>query len=393
MHEYGHTHHHGSRTHTHTGSRRDFFARSFGGILAGASVFEEAFLRATWARAQSPAAGNNLFKIEKVTDGVFAALAKPQIMINCNAAIFVQSDHLVVLDAHSKPSAAASLINQIAKEITPKPVRYLINSHFHWDHTQGDSAYKAKNPKVTIVASETTKQLMTQLGRNRAKESVDTVPKMIDDVQAELSKAKTAADRAYWQEQIRQLKAYRIELANYSPDLPTLTFAKSHVLKDPGGDLQLEFHGRAHTAGDIVVFSPRKRVVASGDMISGFLPNMGDGYPSEWPGTITSVEKLAFDQTITGHGPVQHDRARIAQLRNYIEELTSRVEAGKKAGKSLPELKKSITVGSLKSFGAHGYAEYVAKNLDEFTVHFGPNPIEGRLAGNIEAIYQKVTGH
>ena len=157
-------------------------------------------------------AGDNLFAIEKVADGIFAALAKPQIMINCNAAIFVQSDHVVVLDAHSKPSAAASLINQIAKEITTKPVRYLINSHFHWDHTQGDSAYKAKNPNVTIVASDTTKQLMTQLGRNRAKESVDSVPKMLDDVQAQMSKAKTPTDRAYWQEQIRQLKAYRTEM-------------------------------------------------------------------------------------------------------------------------------------------------------------------------------------
>ncbi len=186
-------------------SRRDFFAKTFGGILAGASVFEEAFLRATWARAQSPTGSSNLFAIEKVADGIFAALAKPQVMINCNAAIFVNSDHVVVLDAHSKPSAAASLINQIGKEITTKPVRYLINSHFHWDHTQGDSAYKAKNPQLTVVASDTTKQLMTQLGRNRAKESVDTVPKMIDDIQAQMSKAKTATDRAYWQEQIRQL--------------------------------------------------------------------------------------------------------------------------------------------------------------------------------------------
>ena len=394
LHEHGHTRQHRSvtHTHTHTQSRRDFLSKAFGGILLGASVFEEAFFRATWARAQSPTASDNLFTIEKVADGVFAALAKPQILINCNAAIFENSDHVVVLDAHSKPSAAASLIKQIAKEITTKPVRYLINSHFHWDHTQGDSAYKAKNSNLTVVASETTKQLMTELGRNRAKESLEGVPKMLDDVQAQLSQTKTASERTYWQEQIRQLKAYQAEMANYTPELPTLTFAKSHVLKDRAGDLHLEFHGRAHTAGDIVVFSPQKRVVASGDMISGFLPNMGDGYPSEWPGTITSVEKLAFDQTITGHGPVQHDRARIGQLRNYIEELTSRVQQGKKAGKSLAELQKATTVASLKSLGSNQYAEYVAKNLDNYTVHFGANPLESRLAGNIEAIYRREKG-
>src|SRR5712692_10955914 len=129
--------------HHHVHSRRDFFTTAFGGILAGASVLEEAFLRAGWARAQAPGASTNLFTIDKVADGIYAALARPQIMINCNAAIFVNSQDVLVVDAHSKPSAAAALIAQIKKEVTTKPVRYLVNSHFHWDHTQGNSTYKA----------------------------------------------------------------------------------------------------------------------------------------------------------------------------------------------------------------------------------------------------------
>lgn len=63
--------------------------------------------------------------------------AHAQAEINCNAAIFVNSADVLVVDAHSKPSAAASLIVQIVKEITSKPVRYVVNSHFHGDHTQG----------------------------------------------------------------------------------------------------------------------------------------------------------------------------------------------------------------------------------------------------------------
>ena len=124
----------------HIHSRRSFFRRSFGGILTGASVFEEAFFRASWARAQAPSANANLFTIEKVADGIYAALAKPAALTNSNAAIFVLSRDVLVVDAHSKPSAAASLIAQIKKEVTDKPVRYLVNSHFHWDHTQGDQA-------------------------------------------------------------------------------------------------------------------------------------------------------------------------------------------------------------------------------------------------------------
>ncbi len=65
---------------------------------------EEAFFRASWARAQSQTASASLFTIEKVADGVFAALAKPQVMTNSNAAIFVLSRDVLVVDAHSKRS-------------------------------------------------------------------------------------------------------------------------------------------------------------------------------------------------------------------------------------------------------------------------------------------------
>src|SRR5215475_7437232 len=152
-----------NQMHHHSHSRRDFFTRTFGGLFAGATIIEQAFMRATLARAQSPGASTNLFTIEKVADDVYAALAKPQVLTNCNAAIFVNSRDVLVVDAHSKPSAAAALIAQIKKEVTTKPVRYLVNSHFHWDHSQGDSSYKSANAKVDIIASETTKQLMMQL--------------------------------------------------------------------------------------------------------------------------------------------------------------------------------------------------------------------------------------
>ncbi len=377
--------------HAHAYSRRDFFSTALGGALTGASIIEEAFLRATWARAQAPGASANLFNIEKVVDGVYAALARPQVLTNCNAAIFVNSQDVLVVDAHSKPSAAAALIAQIKKEITAKPVRYLVNSHFHWDHTQGDAAYKASGAKVDIIASEVTKQLMTQLSRDRLRESLDGVSKQIDDVQGRLAEAASAVEKERYTELIRQLKAYQSEMKSYTLELPTITFAKSHVIKDAAGDLHIEFHGRAHTAGDVAVFSPRKRVVASGDTIIGFLPNIADGYPRPWPATINSVGQLAFDHIIPGHGPVHHDRARMTQMRNYIEELTGRVEEGKKAGKPLAELQKTLTVASIHTLQSDGYGSYVADNLRNFTVYLGrKTAVEDRLSANIEAIYKNL---
>ena len=375
----------------HQHSRRDFFSQCFASVLAGASVLEEAFFRAGWARAQARTANAGLFTLEKVADGVYAAIAQPQIMTNCNAAVFVLSRDVLVVDAHSKPSAAASLIAQIKKEITEKPVRYLVNSHFHWDHTQGDAAYKAANPNIEIIASETTKQIMTRIGRDRLKESLDGVPAMVETLKSRLAGATTAQERQWANEQLRQLQAYQQEMQSYPLELPTVTFGQTHLIQDRSGDLRIDFHGRAHTAGDIQVYSPSKKALAAGDTIIGFLPNLNDGYPRPWPKTIDSIAELPFDHIVGGHGPVQHGRARMAQFRNYIEDLTARVERAKKAGASLAELQKSITAAALPALKDQGFGEYVADNLAKYLIYIGSKtPLEDRLSGNIAAIYNNL---
>ena len=362
--------------------------------MAGASVLEMGFFRAAMARAQAVAAGGaakKLFDIQKVADGVYFALAHPQALTNCNASIFVNSQDVLVVDAHSKPSAAASLIGQIKSEVTTKPVRYLVNTHFHWDHSQGDPAYRATGNKVDIIASETTKQLLAQNARNRLKESLEGVPAIIDGLKGRLAKATTAADRAFYQEQIQLAQAYQAEMKSFAPEVPDITFDKSYVINDHNHDLHIEFHGRAHTAGDVQVFCPQKRTVASGDVVIGFLPNINDGYPRDWPGTMSSLGGLAFDRILPGHGPVQPGRQRLAQMKNYIEELTGVVEAAKKAGKPLAELHKSITMTSLKTLQAGGYGNYVAENLNKFTVYTGSRTaVEDRLIANIDAVYNNL---
>ena len=377
--------------HHHGHGRRDFFRICFGSVLAGATVFEEAFLRAGWARAQAQTASGSLFTIERVAEGVFAALAKPQALTNSNAAIFVLDRDVLVVDAHSKPSAAVALLAQIKKEVTDKPVRYLVNSHFHWDHTQGDVAYKTAGSNVEIITSEATKQLMTQLQRDRLKESLDSVPSLIDAVRSRLSRAKTAQEQAWCNDQLRQLTAYQEEMKSYPLELPTLTFARTYLIKDRSGDLQLAFNGKAHTAGDVQVFSPTKKVVASGDAIIGFLPNLNDGFPRPWPKTIDSVGAWKFDFIIAGHGPVQHGRARMGQFRNYIEDLTARVERAKKAGTPLVELQKTIIPASLPTLQSGGFGAFVADNLEKYSVYLGQRtPLEDRLTANISAIFNNL---
>ena len=297
----------------HAVSRRDFFRQTARGSMAGASILDLSWRRAAWAQAMAPGAATDLFEIQNVAEGVYYAFARPQAVINCNAAIFVNSADVLVVDAHSKPSAAAGLIAQIKQQITTKHVRYLVDTHFHWDHSQGNAGYRnAFGKDLKIIASDTTKKLQAQFSQARLRESLDPhghpfpsqphVPVLLEAARQQLSAAGSPEAKAPIAEQIRQLEAFQREMQNFAPELPTVTFGKTHVIKDKAHDLHVEFHGRAHTAGDVVVFCPQKRVVATGDMILGTLPFLADSYPREWPKTIDSVAKLAFDQVAGGHG-------------------------------------------------------------------------------------------
>jgi len=383
--------HHHFPSHHHLQSRRDFFRILIGGPLAGASILELAWHRAAWARALAPAAAAPLFEIEKVADGVYFAQSRPQAEINCNAAIFVNPSGVLVVDTHSKPSAAAWLIAQIKKEITSKPVRYVVNSHFHWDHIQGNQAYRSSGGKIDFIASQPTSQLMSDLAQRRFQATLDEVPKQIDQMRIRAGKSSSAAEKAFCEEQVRQMQAYQSEMKNFTLELPTITFEKSYVIKDGAEELHLEFHGRAHTAGDVVVFCPAKRAIATGDMIHGAIPYMADGFPRSWPKTIDSVAGLGFDKICPGHGPVHQNRQLMISMRNYIEELTEKVEAGKKAGKSIADLEKTITVASLKSMQSNGYSQFLRDNAFKHSPQFGPaKSLQTGVNANIADVYNSL---
>ena len=398
QHPHGHLHAHNdlypdhhAHIHNHTSSgartsRRDFFRVLMGGALAGASVLELAYHRAAWARAAAPA-DFNLFDLQQAADGVFFAHARAQAMINCNAAVFVRSKDVVIVDAHSKPSAAAALLAQIRREVTTKPVRYVINTHFHWDHTQGNQAYAQTGSKVDFIATSATKQLMSDLAVTRMDASVDAVPEQIDKLRDRAAHSTSLEEKAFCSDQIHQMESYLAELKDYKLELPTITFDKSYALSDPAFDLHLDFHGHAHTAGDLFVFCPQQRALATGDASHGWLPNIADGFPRVWPRTIDEASRADFKHLLSGHGPLQSDRTVMMNQRNYIEELTEKVEEGKKAGLTLAEMQQRFTVASLRSLQSNGYAALLTRNQTDGNPHFGETPpLQDDVNENIQQV-------
>src|SRR5579872_5934127 len=145
--------------------------------------------------AVSTSAADDLFDIKPMADGVWAAISKPAYKVNCNAAIILFYDSVLVVDTHSKPSAARALIEQV-KKLTDKPVKYVVNTHFHWDHYQGNQAYPSSWPAgIEIISSEATRQNIQRLGIPRIKNEIVSMPQEIAGLRRDLEKASTTEEK------------------------------------------------------------------------------------------------------------------------------------------------------------------------------------------------------
>lgn len=287
-------------------------------------------------------AAEDLFDIKPVADGVYAAIAKPAYKVNCNAAIIVLGDSVLVVDTHSKPSAARALIEQI-KKLTPKPVKYVVNTHFHWDHYQGNEAYPSSWPAgVEIISSEATRQNIQRIGIPRIKNEIVTMPQEIANLKKDLEKATGAEQKKTIEENIRQAEAYFAELKLMQVTLPTMTFDRSLILRRGSRTVEILWLGRAHTDGDVFVFLPNEKFIATGDALHGWTPFMGDSYPYEWIQTLDAAEKLDFNSVLGGHGDVMHGKLRFELWKQYFQDLMDRTTAVYAEGASLEQAKKTV---------------------------------------------------
>lgn len=338
--------------------KEDFVTRTRHGFL----------LAATLVLCSGTAGAQDLFDLPKVADGVYAAIARPRTPINCNAAVVVYDEGVLVMDTHSRPSSARALIQQI-RTVTDKPVRYAVNSHFHWDHAQGNHAYPVAFPKqVAIVASEATRENLLKLGMQRVKDQIESGPRQVDDLKQRIAAEKDAASRAKLREDLLQQEEYLTEIRSLELALPDLTFDKSLILHRPDRDIVLLFLGRGHTSGDVVAYLPKQRVVATGDLLHGWMPFMGDSFPPEWVATLDALDKLDFDHIIGGHGPVK-PKAHLRFFRNYLADLIEEVRRARGRGETLDQARSSAAA-ALKPKYETG--------------------MEGRFAGSVGANIEKV---
>ena len=259
--------------------------------------------------------------LELLGDGVYALTAEG----DPNVGAIEGDDFLVCLEAMATPVAAAAWLRRL-REHTDKPVRYLVLSHYHAVRTLGAAAFDAG----VVVAHEQTRHLIAERGAQDWASELARMPRLFRQPES--------VPGLTWPE-----LTFRDEIA-------------IHLGRDRG-ELILRYCGRGHTAGDIVAWLPRQRVLFAGDLVeSQAALYTGDAFHAEWAGpTLDEVAALDARALVGGRGAVARGRdevaAAIAQTRGFLAVMRREVGAVHAAGGTLAEAFAATHAALAPSYG------------------------------------------
>jgi glyoxylase-like metal-dependent hydrolase (beta-lactamase superfamily II) len=265
-----------------------------------------------------------------------------------NTGIVIGDDAVLVADTQATPVMAQDVIRRI-REVTDKPIKYILLTHYHAVRVLGASAYGAQQ----IIASQDTYDLIVERGEQDMKSEIERFPRLFNAVES--------VPGLTW---------------------PTLTFKGEMTLWLGKLEVKIMQLGRGHTKGDTVLWLPQDKVMLSGDLVEyGATPYCGDAYYQDWPATLDALAAFNPEKVVPGRGAAlktpQEVADGIAGTRAFVSELFNQVKLGAAAGKDLNEIYK-LTYAALKpKFGDwvifdHCMPFDVTRAFDEATQYRDP---------------------
>ena len=244
--------------------------------------------------------------LKQIAPGVWFREGDIQQQGHCNNIIIEMKDYLIIVDANYPSGARLAL--EDAKKVSPKPVKYVFDTHHHGDHAYG-------NPVMTKAGAIT----LAYVG-----------------VAEEMKRYEPSR----WRDTAKQRKDVG-ELNLDAPEPPKETFSKSpHVISDGTRRVEFHFFGWAHTRGDGLVYLPNEHVLCSGDAaVNGPYNFTADGNIGNWPKVLDGALKLPVDHVLPGHGGAGGKEILVGQ-RAFMIELRKAVQAEVASGKKLDDLVK-----------------------------------------------------
>ena len=240
---------------------------------------------------------------DKLSDHAYAYTAEG----DPNTGIIIGDDAVMVIDTQATPVMAQDVIRRI-REVTDKPIKYVLLSHYHAVRVLGASAYGAEH----IIASEDTRDLIVERGQFDKDSEIGRFPRLFQNVES-------VPDGLTW---------------------PTMTFNKKMTLWLGSVEVQILQLGRGHTKGDTVAWLPQEKILFSGDLVEfDATPYAGDAYFQDWPQTLDNLTALKPEKLVPGRGAAlqtpEQVQAGLAGTRAFISDLYESVKARAAQGEDL----------------------------------------------------------
>jgi glyoxylase-like metal-dependent hydrolase (beta-lactamase superfamily II) len=317
--------------------------------LSCLSVFLFAF------RAEAQGAGNaksggvvitgKVYAFEKIADGVYYSTSSSLMATGGNHTIIVGDRDVFLVDAGATAAAGRALLEDM-KLITDKPVRWVVNTHFHWDHTNANSIF---GPEVQIIGHEYVRHMIGDLDVIHSepfKTALANMPVQVDALKKQIADEKDPAQRSTLEKQLAAKQADWEEFKMLKPTPPTLTYSSKMTIYQGPREIDMLFLGRGHTEGDTVVYLPKEKIVCSGDLMETQPAYMGNALFDEWLKTLDALKELNFATDLPGHGVPFHDKALITAYQSYLKDFMAKAAELRKQGMSAEEVAQKIDLTS-----------------------------------------------
>jgi cyclase len=294
----------------------------------------------------------------KLDDTVYADIVSPDGNAVGNAGVVILDQSVLVFDTHFTPEAGAALLASI-RSVTSKPVRYVVNSHWHADHTHGNQVFA----DAQLIGSANTRRDVLQIDVPSFERTMSITQNQLEKLSQDIQKEADAARTRRLREQIKVREDYVQTMSRLKIMAPFVILDDYLTIQDKTDEARILFLGPGHTDGDIVLFLPTHRTVFVGDLFfNKAIPNVQDGSVLQWMKTLEEVLKLDADTFVPGHGPVGTKKDVEAFL-HYFQGLKASVEQAIDLGDSMDQAVHEIEVPA--KYSTYQFQNFFPSNVQK----------------------------
>lgn len=291
------------------------------------------------------------FKVEKIADGIYAVIrTEPaSLWFNPNNVFIIGKRDVIVVDSNITSEHTREVLAELRK-LTDKPVKYVVNTHWHEDHIIGNRVYRDAFPGVQFIGHRSTLTDLPAIGEANRKGSLQNGRGFVGLLEGKLEKGENLAGQKLTEEErlgyssdIDLVSMYLAESKSFEIILPPVLVDDRLDISQDKRRIEIRYLGKAHTGADLIVYLPNEKLAITGDLIVHPIPLVGStSYPLDYASTLETLLALDAKVMIPGHGPVMRDATYLKSMIGLLNSIKLQAEASTARGETLEQMRKSF---------------------------------------------------